>query len=188
MLTSQELVAALYGAYRLARRDPRGLGFFEDSVPAFWRSFAAAVIIAPLYALFLIVAFTSEGTAIGGVRYGVVQAISYVIGWTAFPLAAFYVCQLLDCEHRFVRYIVAYNWSAVLWNPPQILIALLAVSGAVSAGTGQFLSLMALLLILIYTWFIARTALDVGGIAAVGVVMVDLVLSVLVQALSDGFL
>ncbi len=188
MLTSREVMAALYGAYRLARRDPRGLSFFEDSETAFWRSFGAAVIIAPLYAVFLVVAFASEDMAVSGARFGFVEAISYVIGWTAFPLAAFYLCQILDCERRFVRYIVAYNWSAVLWNPPQILVALLSMSGAVSPGTGQFLGFVALMLILAYTWFIARTALDIGGIAAVGVVMVDLVLSVLVQALTDGFL
>ena len=43
MISLREVITALYGAYRLARFDPGGLGFYEVTVQGFWRSFFAAV-------------------------------------------------------------------------------------------------------------------------------------------------
>ena len=48
---------SIYGAYRLARLDAAGMSYFDTSVAGFWRSFFAAVIIAPFYAMLLAIRF-----------------------------------------------------------------------------------------------------------------------------------
>ena len=44
-----EVLRYLWGAWRLVRRDERGLEVFGTRVDDFWRSFWAAAIVAPLY-------------------------------------------------------------------------------------------------------------------------------------------
>ena len=55
MVTSREVVAALYGAYRLARFDPSGLALFDATIAGFSRSFFAAVLVAPVYLVLLLI-------------------------------------------------------------------------------------------------------------------------------------
>ena len=47
----QEVASSLYGAWRLACLDESGMGYFNISVEGFWRSFFAAVLLAPVYML-----------------------------------------------------------------------------------------------------------------------------------------
>ena len=58
MTLTENMATSLYGAYRLARADKSGLNYFDASIDGFWRSFFAAVVIAPLFALFLIVRYS----------------------------------------------------------------------------------------------------------------------------------
>ena len=51
MITPVEVVYATYGAWRLARFDCQGLQYFDNTPEAFWRSFYAAVIVAPPFAV-----------------------------------------------------------------------------------------------------------------------------------------
>ena len=48
-----EVQLAVGGALRLARGDPRGLGFFDTSIDGFWRSFRAAAICYPFFLMLL---------------------------------------------------------------------------------------------------------------------------------------
>ena len=52
--TAGETLRALYGAYRLARLDAGGMAYFDSSIGGFWRSFFAAVLVVPFYALLLV--------------------------------------------------------------------------------------------------------------------------------------
>ena len=83
-----EVLHSLYGAWRLAMLDVSGMRHFNLSVEGFWRSFFAAVIVAPGYAL-LVVQRTldrPEGYALGSTV--VVESIAYVVAWAAFPIVA----------------------------------------------------------------------------------------------------
>ena len=82
-----EVQLAVGGALRLARGDRRGLGFFDTSIDGFWRSFRAAAICYPLYLLLLsfrVAAAQWEASGIATIL--VIETISYVISWVAFPL------------------------------------------------------------------------------------------------------
>jgi len=50
--SAREMMYALYGAYRLARFDAGGMRYFDASIDGFWRSFFAAVLIAPFYLIY----------------------------------------------------------------------------------------------------------------------------------------
>lgn len=185
MLTLGESVAALYGAVRLARLDARGLQYFDRTVRGFWRSFYAALIVAPFYATVLAMRYLADLDGASALRFTLVETVAYVVGWVAFPVLMATVCRALDREGRFVGYIVVYNWAAVLQNAAYLPLAMLAIDGVAPSSVANPLALGMLALILAYGWFIARVALEVTALAAAGIVALDLALSILINAVAD---
>jgi hypothetical protein len=172
-----EVQLAVGGALRLACGDRRALGFFDTSIDGFWRSFRAAAICYPLSLVLL--AF--RVSAAKWERHGIptiliVESISYVISWVAFPLLILPLSRFLGREDRFLAFMVVYNWSQI---PQSVLFVLVGLDGATGLLTGaalQFAQLAEAIAVLVYEWYIARVALAVTGAQATVVVMVDLVL------------
>ena len=84
-------------------------------------------------------------------RIVVVEGIGYVIGWVAWPLAAAYIAPLLGRGENYIRYIVAYNWSAGTQIVALLLLLVFQSSGLVSEGTFAGIGLVALLILLSIT-------------------------------------
>ena len=75
MISGQYVTNALYGAYRLARADTNGLSYFDNSNAGFWRSFYAAVLIAPLFLILLIIRFNVDDIGASAVRFYTIETI-----------------------------------------------------------------------------------------------------------------
>src|SRR5262245_44588161 len=112
MISLGEIVRSVMGAWRLARLDPAGMGYFDTSIAGFWRSFWAAAVVAPPY--FFLVSFRVSAAHDGPFHAWLAEILAYLIGWTAFPVAALYLTEVFDRGKRYVPYIVAYNWAAVI--------------------------------------------------------------------------
>lgn len=180
MITAREATFALYGAYRLARVDRRGLGYFDATVEGFWRSFYAAVLVAPAYVILLALHVGDRPVTAGPAKLVLVEGIAYVIVWTAFPLAMVYAARWLGRSHHYIRYIVARNWAGVL----EMAVLLAAV--AASAAGGEALLLLAFIAILVYQWYVALTALEITGWQAAAVVALSAILEIVIDFVSDG--
>ena len=59
--STTEIAYAFYGAWRLAHLDASGLKYFDTSLDGFWKSFFAAVLVAPAYALIVVTEITGPG-------------------------------------------------------------------------------------------------------------------------------
>ena len=175
----------MYGAWRLARLDPAAMALFEPGVAGAKRSFWAAAICYP--AFLLLIAWRvdpAQWASAGAWRILTVESIGYVVGWTAFPLVILYFCRWLERDEQCLDFITAYNWSQVLQTVLTVtgLLALRLLPPAV-AGLLYIAILMAQLG---YEWFIARTALEAGGVAAAVVVLIDLVLGETVNQITQS--
>ncbi|MCH7936567.1 MAG: hypothetical protein IH994_05680 [Proteobacteria bacterium] len=186
MISLNEVFTSLYGAYRLARLDAGGLKFFDITDQGFWRSFFAAVLVAPLYLILLLIRHSNFPDPIPLFRFIALEAIAYVIAWVAFPLLMASLTRLLERDEFYIRYIVAYNWAAVLQNLLYIPIAILAAAGVLSIAVSNTLGLIALALIVVYTWFVTRTALEVAAGMAAGIVGLDFMLNVLINVFAEA--
>lgn len=186
MIPAQEVVASLYGAYRLARFDPGGLRFFNDSMVGFWRSFFAAALVLPFYLVLLLVRHATSMGHVAAARFYAIELIAYVIAWVAFPLLMVSFAKVLDRERFYLRFIVAYNWAAVLQNLVYLPITILAAGGVLSQSAANTVGLVVLGLIVVYVWYIARVALEIEGGKAASVVGLDFLLSILVNAIADA--
>lgn len=172
----REVSHGMYGAWRLARFDPAAMVWFARGIDGVGRSFWAAAIAYPGFVLFVSLLVTpAEWASYGGFRILLVESIGYVVSWTAFPLIMLPFCRWLERDEECLAFITAYNWS-------QVLQTVLALSGLIAfrfltPAAGVAIYMLLLLARLAYEWFIARTALEAGSVAATTVVLIDLVLS-----------
>jgi hypothetical protein len=183
-----EILSSLFGAFHLAHADPDGMRYFNASHEGFWRSFTAAILIAPLFAILLTVRYIGGEEAASVFRFSAVEAIAYVISWVAFPLLLFYLTDILSIGAKYIRYIVAYNWISVLQNVVYLPFALLVEAHLLEGSPAAFIGYILLGLVLLYTWFVTRTALEVSNFMAAGLVLVDLLISIFINTLAQGML
>ena len=120
----------------------------------------------------------------GGFRILLVESIGYVVSWTAFPLVILAFCHWLERDEQSLGFITAYNWSQVL----QTVLGLIGLGAVVALPTTPGLTVYFVVLVarLVYEWFIARTALEAGGVAAAAVVLIDIVLSEAVSQVTQS--
>ncbi|MEQ8193940.1 MAG: hypothetical protein RIB59_05585 [Rhodospirillales bacterium] len=188
MVTARDVIAGLYGAFRLARLDRGGARYFDKTVDGFWRSFFAAAIVLPLYVILLALRFGEPGLTNSLFRYLSIEMIAYVTAWVAFPLAALPLSRVFDKEGNYIGFIVAYNWASVLQNAIYLPIAMIVVTNLIPMPYANFISFVALGFIMVYTWFIARVMLDVSAGAAAAMVGMDLILSILIRTFAEGMM
>ena len=188
MITPQEVSRSLYGAWRLARFDANGVTFFDNTTEAFWRSFWAAAIALPLYAVLLVIKNTGVTIAVGPVYAFFVHLISYAIGWLIFPFAIYYVAELTGRQQWYCRYIAAHNWAIVLQVALLLVVSLFALTGIPSPGVTGMMTVIAVGAVLIYQGFIAHVAFQATLMGAVGIVLLDLALSLMVDGWSNRLL
>jgi hypothetical protein len=188
VITAAEVSRSIYGAWLLARFDGRGTGFFENTVEGFWRSFWAAGVALPAYGLLLIVRSTGATIGVSAPTALLIHSIAYVMGWIAFPFLMYYVARLFDREQWYLRYIAAYNWAVVLQLVLMLLVSAISASGILPQAAGTALTVITVLAILIYQGFIAHVALQTTLPGAVGIVFMDLVLSMLLDSWSSKLL
>jgi len=168
-----EIADALRGAIRLAQLDAAGLRYFDRTLGGFWRSFFAAVLIAPVRVV-LVIWSGEVPSGTGLVRAIAVETIAYAVSWLIYPFAMLFVVDLLRRRERYFDYMVPYNWANVPAAGLFLIVA--AVGSLLPDQVYLFVSLMAFVSVLIYQWFIARVGLVVSATAAVALVLLDLVL------------
>ncbi|MBL4721797.1 MAG: hypothetical protein JKY20_11800 [Alphaproteobacteria bacterium] len=188
MITKQEVLLSLYGVWRLLLRDPKGMDWLDDSEDGFWKSFLCAVLVFPGFVLLLAFSPTPFYEDAGVIRIFIVESSSYVIGWVAWPLLVSYAAKAFDREEKFIRYIVAYNWSAAIQIGVYVIILLLRSSGAVPEGFIGLLSFAALIFLLGYQLLIARVGLDIKGNLPIAMVGADFLLGQIIRAVTFNLL
>jgi hypothetical protein len=184
MITAVEVTRALYGAWRLATFDPRGLDLFDNTERAFWRSFYAALFVAPGYAILEIMRIAHVAPRGGPLRILVVEVIGYVIGWVIYPLVIYSIARSFSRLGGYCAYIGAYNWAQILQIALLLVATLIAASGMMPVEAMLIITFAALTAIMLYKWFIVRTGLRIDGFAAAAIVFLDLVLAIFLNGVT----
>lgn len=165
------------------------MAYFDDSVGGFWKSFFVAVLIAPAFVFEIALAHEGPGDGHGLLRLFLVNLLAYSLSWTVYPVVVHPLCQAMDREAAYVRFIVAYNWAKIIQTAvylPTVVIVWLGVlpeSLAVLLQTAVYVGL-----VLGYQWFVTRTALEIKGWAATGLVALDFFVSLILGLMLVGML
>ena len=186
-LTAEEVGRSLAGSFKLLSRDPEALGAFEVSYESFWRSFGAMGLVAPAFVALVADArvqaglpledgiFASPGLAIR-------EAVLVAGCWLLFPIAMIGLVRLLGLGRRYARYVIAYNWSAVVATTIMAVPHAMHVLGLATGGLTALYLFAFGVLILQCRWFLAKTALGVSGGLAALIVILELGLNGAVRA------
>ena len=184
----QEVTRSIYGVWRLALLDASGFAWLNVSIDGFWRSFFAAVLVAPLYVLIQIMGGSPDVAADDLGSVVLVKGVGYALSWIAFPVVMLFLSRMFALSDFYVGYIIAVNWSATIQMAAFFLVVALTAGGIVPAGLGALLITVVTAALLFYQWFIARVALKVGALTAAGLVAIDVLLGVFINLGSDSLI
>jgi hypothetical protein len=191
MPARDEIARSLSAAWDLFLDRPDAMRGFDLSVDGFWRSFAAVLLVVPSYAFAVLaerqmVALDPAAPVQGGLAFVVQNAIGLGIDWVALPLVLAFLARPLGVARHYPEFVVARNWGAVIAAVPFGVIGLLIVLGLLGGELANLLMLASLFIVLRYTYLIARRSLDVGIGFAIGIVVLDFVLSLTIALTLDG--
>ncbi len=177
MIDRTEMHAGIYGAWRLARRDPGGMVWINPTPQGMWNSFWAAILVLPgAMALEILSGGFGDDP---GLRDVAVKLIAYTIRWVSYPLLMIYVADSLGCFDRYWRYIAANNWASVV--QVGLLLPLVSVAVVSQMPALLFVVQIFVFLLLVYHGYVAYVALGVKISAAIGITVMDLLLALLVD-------
>ena len=183
-----EVLQALYGAILLARLEARGMDFFDRTLDGFWKSFFAAVLVAPFHFIHLLITYTRDTPETGLAPVLIVKTFAYVITWIAFPVVMYEITRAFGKEAQYRGHIVAYNWALVVQTAVWLPYGLLEMMGLLPEALSVFLGLVITLAFFGYEWFIARTALGLTVAGAMGVVALAFALVVSIDNFAYGLI
>lgn len=174
-----EIVASLLGAFQLLRRDRSGLNNFNMTEEGFWRSFFAMALVLPMSA-FAAVLFR-ESTEVSSMALASRTSVNLVLQWAAFTALMLVYTRSFDLGQRYMRFIIAYNWSSVIATGCMMVPVLLHSLGMLGVEASLVIVFFIFLAMLAYFWFVAREALETSGYIAAGVVLIDFLLNVTIE-------
>ena len=177
----------LAGAWALMNGRPEGIGLLDLSIGGFWRSFAAVVLILPFAVLALIgerSLLAAGGETVPELTGAVLlwRGLAVLGDWIAFPLVFGLLARPLGLSGNYVPFIIARNWGSVIAVASAGLVHALLVLGVVPQAAVPFLLVIVLGLALRFAYCIARLTLGVPMSLAIPVVVLDLVVSLVVEA------
>lgn len=176
--TLSEAWRSLDGLWQLARDGAPAMRCFDRSPAGLLRSFGAAFLVAPFYALCVALAPPATGDWL---RVALVEAIGYVIMWLAFPMALHPIAARLGRAAAWSDFVIALNWTGALVTAVNLPLTLIQVSAAVPGGLALLVSVVVFTASLAFEWYLARQVLRVGFAAAFGVVALDFALSLMIE-------
>jgi hypothetical protein len=182
----QEIAYRVFGAWLLARLDASGAQYFDESPQAALRSFFAALLVAPAFLATLLLT-RENAPPVDAPVVVLVTLLCYSLLWTAYPLIAYRVCQTIDREQAFFRYLAATNWASIIAYHFQLLVVILMV-GLLPEILMPLVGLALRACLLAYAWFIARSCLKVSGMAAAGFVVLEFIVAMFIQIIAIGIL
>lgn len=193
-----EIAKAVTGAWQLFMWDEKGLTHFDVSRDGFWRSFFAAVMLAPAYLIIILsqrqLEFELLSKDVGRTETAVMpdlelfllsESLGYVILWVAFPLAMVYVARWFGREDRYFSLIIAINWSSVIMIGLIFPIDALYLAGFATAETRLALFIPFAIISLAYRWFIIRAAFGAEPGPTSALVIFSLLIELLVAVQVD---
>ncbi len=187
MISMNEIRAALDGSWLLLRNRPEGMSFFDQSIHGFWRSFQVIFLLVPVFLLngqsekkLFFAENLYHPDVFPNRAFWTAQAFGLGIDWIALPLILAALAAPIGISHRYVPFIVARNWTSLLASIPFMITYMLYLLGLISSGIAILFSMTCIVVVLWYRFLVARIALQASTSLAIGIVVLDILLSLVI--------
>jgi len=188
MIATEELVDNVRAGVRLLLGDRAALAAFDVSLDGFWHSFWVMVLLAPTALASILADHALAHDALEEAPIGprlVAGALAYGLGWIAFPLLLALLARPFALGTVYVPWMVARNWTSVPAAVPAFVVTLAWLLGILPTGLLGVASLAALGFSLYCAFVVARLVAGLAVAPAVGFVLLDFFLSLLVEGVLD---
>jgi hypothetical protein len=180
VITGRELAFGMLGAWRLVRNDASGLQYFDRSPQGALRSFWVIALVAPAYAVLVMLQFQSYGVADIGLRQILLGGGIYLIDWLLFPVILLRLAPMMGREREIPGYIAANNWAQILIYGLALFIG--AVSVLLPGPVASLLSFVLLAVVAMMQYRLLRQAAGMSPPQAGLLVFAYLTLGVVLNA------
>ena len=186
MLSAAEIARGVRGALGFLRRDPTAPQHFDNTMEACLRSFRVMALVAPLYAIYLLIYYSDVTVTADETEIALAEAIRYVVDWLLFPVIFYEVARRRGWLDRYPRYIGALNWI----NLPAMVVVIAGqgLSSVAPAAVAVVIDLG--LRALLFYWFLMTTRMALGTSWPISVVLlvINWVPSLFLSFLVDRYL
>ena len=114
------------------------------------------------------------------------NTMTVAVQWVAFPLMMIIVARLLGLGARYSLFVIAYNWSSVLVVCVLLPSAIFTAFVPDATGLGNMVTMISILFVLWFTTFLTRAALATNWVNSVGIIVFDILTSLLISGLIFG--
>jgi hypothetical protein len=171
------VATGLLAAFLIARGRPEGVGLLTISgrvgLNTASHSFWAAVLCLPAFVCLTVIDLTGEtGLPPHAAHEFALRLCIYVIDWAGFALVSHWLARLLGRGERWPVYITAWNWCNVAQYLLLVVASLPPLLGMPKI-VGDTAWLVATGWALWIEWYATRLTLDITGMQAAGLVLLD---------------
>ena len=163
------------------------MSYFDLSLQGFWRSFQVIFLLIPIFVVSSLAEkklLISENVVLPEMfpenSYWMAQFLSLGVDWVALPALLVLIAGPIGISRQYVPFIVLRNWTSILASLPYLAIGLLYLMGILTSGVMVLLSFTSLIVVLCYRFLVARIALQASISLAVGIVFLDILLSLVI--------
>ncbi|MGZ5901422.1 MAG: hypothetical protein ACXWK3_16905 [Reyranella sp.] len=185
-MSAAEIARGVKGALGFLQRDPTAPQHFDNTMEACLRSFRVMAVVAPLYAIYLLIYYSDVTVNADGMEIAVVEAMRYIVDWLLFPVIFYEAARRRGWLDRYPRYIGALNWI----NLPAMVVVIVgqALSSVAPAAVAVIIDLG--LRALLFYWFLMATRMALGTSWPISVVLliINWVPSLFLSFLVDRYL
>ena len=158
MLSAAEIARGVQGALGFLQRDHAAALRFDNTMEACLRSFRVMALVAPLYALYLLIYYAGVTVTADETEIVLAEGVRYVVDWLLFPVIFYEVARRRGWLDRYPRYIGALNWI----NLPATAIAVVGVAIESIAPAAVAIIVNLGLRALFFYWFLVTTRMVLG--------------------------
>jgi hypothetical protein len=158
VLSTAEIGHGVQGALGFLQRDRGAALRFENTMEACLRSFRVMVLVAPLYALYLLIYYADVTVTADDMDIVLAESLRYVVDWLLFPVIFYEVARRRGWLDRYPRYIGALNWI----NLPATAIAVAGMAFETVMPMAVAIVIDLGLRALFFYWFLMTTRLALG--------------------------
>jgi hypothetical protein len=174
------MLSGMRGALMLARGRPEGIMLMPLTADAAARSYWAAALCLPL---FMLIRLVSGAVPLSG-RGVTAELLGFAVSWAGYGLATLPMTMAAGQGALWPRFLATWNWVSLFQYCAIVVISL--VASLMPSWLGQAVNLAGLGYLLWLQWFATGLALRVGGGAAVGFVLLDLIIGFLMSGFVTG--
>jgi hypothetical protein len=167
VLSAAEITRGVQGALGFLWRDPAAALHFDNTMEACLRSFRVMALVAPLYAIYLLLYYSNVTTTADEMEIVFVEGLHYIVDWLLFPVIFYEVARRRAWLDRYPRYISALNWI----NLPAMVVAIIGLAISAVAPTAVAIIVDLGLKALLFYWFLTTTRMTLSPSWAISVAL-----------------